>query len=205
MTRREVFQDFAEIAAGRTLDRHRGDEQRQVVLADAEIEIAHAGFEIGAVGDFIGDDAEFAADRIGHLARHHGDRDRHRMTGAQAAHDDVQRVGKLRAERLLPPAAHDLEDQAAAAACSRTARRQSASSQIAARDHQSAEGEQRADADVDRELADADGQAGLQDQPVERHQRQPVVAAAAQSALAAQLHQHALRDRARSPSAAGGG
>ena len=40
----QVFQDFAEIAAGRALDRHRGDEQRQVVLADAEIQIAHARF-----------------------------------------------------------------------------------------------------------------------------------------------------------------
>ena len=61
----EVFQDFAEIAAGRALDRDRGDEQRQVVLADAEIEIAQRGFEIGAVGDLVGDDAELAADRIG--------------------------------------------------------------------------------------------------------------------------------------------
>ena len=45
---------------------------------------------------------------------------------------------------------------------------------------------------VDRELADAELQAGLQDQPVERDQRQPVVAGRGQAALAAQLHQHAL-------------
>ena len=132
------------------------------------------------------------ADRIGHLARHHGDRDRHRMAGAQAAHDDVERVGELRAELLLPPAALELEHQTAAAACSRTARTPSASSRspritIARPNANSAPHR-----DVDRELADAERQARLQDQPVERDQRQPVVAARLRPALAAQLHQHAL-------------
>ena len=56
----QVFENLAEIAAGRALDRDRGDEQRQVVLADAEIQIAHRGFEIGAIGDLVGDDAELA-------------------------------------------------------------------------------------------------------------------------------------------------
>ncbi len=87
---RQVLQDLAEIAAGGPLDGDRGDEQRQVVLADAEIEVAQAGFEIGPVGDLVRDDAELAADRVAHLARHHGDRDRHRMAGAQAAHDHVE-------------------------------------------------------------------------------------------------------------------
>ena len=48
------------------------------------------------------------------------------------------------------------------------------------------------DADIERQLADAHGEAGLQDQPVERDQRQPVVAARGQAALAAKLHQHRL-------------
>ena len=60
MTAGKVFQNFAEVAAGRALDRDRGDEQRQIVLADAEIQVAHAGFEIGAIGDLVGDDAELA-------------------------------------------------------------------------------------------------------------------------------------------------
>ena len=99
----KVLQDFAEIAAGRALDGDRGDEQRQIVGADAGIEVAHRGFQIGAVGDLVGHDAELAADRIGHFAPHHGDGDRHRMAGAQAAHDDVERVGELGGEFLLPP------------------------------------------------------------------------------------------------------
>ena len=102
---RKVFENFAEIAAGRALDADGGDEQRQIVGADAGVEIAHRRFQIGAVGDLIGHHTEFAADRIGHFARHHVDGDRHRMTGAQAAHDHVEGVGKLGAELLLPAGA----------------------------------------------------------------------------------------------------
>src|SRR5215472_13140205 len=69
--RREVAEDLAEIAAGRRLDRHRGDEQRQVVLPETGIEVAHGGLEIGAVGDLVADEAELGADRIRHFARHH--------------------------------------------------------------------------------------------------------------------------------------
>ncbi len=39
---------------------------------------------------------------------------------------------------------------------------------------------------------EADGEAGLQDQPVERDQAEPVIAAAGQAALAPQLDQHAF-------------
>jgi hypothetical protein len=53
--------------------------------------------------------AELAADGIGQLARHHLDRDRNRMASAQAAHDDVERVGKLRAEFFVPAAAHEAQ------------------------------------------------------------------------------------------------
>jgi hypothetical protein len=56
--RRTGSQYLAEIAAGRALDRDGGHEQREVVLADAVIEIAHRGFQIGAVGHLVGDDAE---------------------------------------------------------------------------------------------------------------------------------------------------
>ena len=48
--------------------------------------------------------------------------------------------------------------------------------QVAAGHHDEAEREQRQHDDVDRELDDAELQARLQDQPVERDQRQPVVA-----------------------------
>src|ERR1043165_7223890 len=63
--RREVLEDFGEVAAGRALDRHGGHEQRQVFLADAEVEVAHRGLDVGAVGDFVRRDAEFGADRVG--------------------------------------------------------------------------------------------------------------------------------------------
>ena len=99
----QVLQNLAQIAAGRALDGDGGDEQRQVVGADAGVKVAHRRFQIGAVGDLVGDDAELAADRIGHFASHHVDGDRHRMAGAQAAHDDVERVGKLGGEFVLPP------------------------------------------------------------------------------------------------------
>src|SRR5499426_4771835 len=54
----QVLQDFAELAAGRRLDRHGGDEQRQILLADAAAELAHGALEVGAVGDLVGHDAE---------------------------------------------------------------------------------------------------------------------------------------------------
>src|ERR1043165_1253393 len=63
--RREVLQDFGQVAAGRALDRHRGHEQRQIFLADADIEVAHRGLDVGAVGDLVRRDAELGADRIG--------------------------------------------------------------------------------------------------------------------------------------------
>ena len=118
----EVIEDLAEIAAGRSLDRDRGHEQRQVVLPDPDVEVAQRRFEIGAVGDFVDDDAELAADRIPHLARDHGQRDRRRMTGAQAAHDHVERVGELRAERLLAARPQEAHDHDTEARCRRTAR-----------------------------------------------------------------------------------
>ena len=94
------------------------------------IEIAHRGFEIGAVGDLVGDDAEFAADRIGHFAPDHGDGDRHRMAGAQAAHDDVERVGELGAEFLLPPRAQHFAAPIAAAPSRSRAPRRAASTTL---------------------------------------------------------------------------
>ncbi len=63
-------------------------------------QVAHCGFEIGAIGDFVGHDPELAADRIGKLAPDHRNCDRHRMAGAQAAHDHVNGIGKLLAELL---------------------------------------------------------------------------------------------------------
>src|SRR5215831_3600396 len=49
----EVLQDFAEIAASRALDGDGGDKQRQVLLADAEVEVTQRGLEIGAIGDLV--------------------------------------------------------------------------------------------------------------------------------------------------------
>ena len=110
MTAERFSRISLEVAAGRALDRDRGDEQRQVVLADAEIEIAHRAFEIGAVGDFVGDDAEFGADGIGAIraptmviATGTGWPARRLRTMMSSA------SGKLRAEFLLPAAAQMLQ------------------------------------------------------------------------------------------------
>src|SRR3954463_10925944 len=62
---RQVREDFGQVATGRALDRNGGDEQRQVFLSDAEVEVAHCGLDVGAVGDLVGRDAELGADGIG--------------------------------------------------------------------------------------------------------------------------------------------
>ena len=198
---RQVFEDFAEIAAGRALNRDRGHEQRQVVLADAEIEIAHRGFEIGAIGDLVGDDAELAADRIRHLARHHGDRDRHRVAGAQAAHDDVE-ARRGTARRISSAAA-----RAGSAAPGRAARcRRTGRPAKPRADRRVRAGRRRTTttapiamnvSSLPKPIVRPDCRISL----LSASKRQPIVAAAGQAALAAQLDQDASRDRAR-PSAA---
>ena len=127
-----------------------------------------ADFQIGPVGDLVGHDAELGADRIGHLAPHHGDGDRHRMAGAQAAHDDVERVGELRGEPLLPPrcagsAAPNRADRRA-----RTARPRRLRSTLPRHTMRHAERDHGDNADDDDKAAEPDGEARLQDQPVER-------------------------------------
>src|SRR3954453_4490129 len=49
----EVRQELAQPAAGGGLDPHRGDEQRQILLADAEIQVAHRRLDIGPLGDLV--------------------------------------------------------------------------------------------------------------------------------------------------------
>jgi hypothetical protein len=187
----EVFQDFAEIAAGRALDRDRRDEQWQVVLTDAEIKVSQRGFEIGAVGDLVGDDAELRPDRVFHFAPHHADRDRRRMAGAQAAHDDVETVGELRAELLLAPPAQDAQEQVRHDEPAEQAD-QDRMEEIAAHDECDCEGHDAEQREDDEELAQADCKAGLQHQPVERLEPDAVAAAAGKPALAPQLHQDVL-------------
>ena len=104
----QVVQNFTEIAAGRSLDGDGGNEQGQIVRADAQVKVAERRFQIRAIGYFIRQDAKFTADRIGHLAAHQRKRNRHRVPGAQAAHDGIERIGELRGEPLLsPPAQHE--------------------------------------------------------------------------------------------------
>ena len=63
---------------------------------------------------------------------------------------------------------------------------------IVAQPRHGAEREQRPDADEHRKPPKADGQAGLQNETVERQDRQPVEAAGGQPALPAQLNEHAF-------------
>ena len=96
------------------------------------------------------------ADRVGHFARHHGDRDRHRMAGAQAAHDDVERVGKLRAELLLPPPAQDAQHQIGQRGAAEQADQQRLERDLPRKIKRDGERCHRADRDEDQQLADAD-------------------------------------------------
>ena len=54
------------------------------------------------------------------------------------------------------------------------------------------EREQARDGDDDEQPRQSERQAGLQNQPIERDQAEPVIAAAGQPAFAPQLDQHAL-------------
>jgi hypothetical protein len=160
-------------------------------LPDPEIEVAQRAFELGAVGDFVRDDAEFRAHRIGQLTAHHRDRDRNRMARAQGAHDDVERVGELRAERLLPPRALHVENEERHHEQAKQAEASAVEDVAVEEIHRARRDHRAGDHDQD-ELGEADRHAGLQDELVEGVERQPVVAAAGQAALAAQLHEDAL-------------
>ena len=140
------------------MDRNRRDEQRQIVLADAEIEVAQRALEVGTVGDLVRDDAEFRADRVPHFARHHGDRDRHRMACAQAAHDHVEGVGKLRSELLQPAPAQDPQAEVGQDDPAEQGDQQSFE-RVAAEDQPDDERHDRHGHDDHRQLLDADRQA----------------------------------------------
>jgi hypothetical protein len=63
---------------------------------------------------------------------------------------------------------------------------------LARKKHHSRKRKHRNDGHIDDELRNTQGQAGLQDQPVERHQGQPEIAGGGQAALTAKLDQHAF-------------
>ena len=188
----QVVQDFAEIAAGGALDGDGGDEQRQIVGADAAVKIAHRRLEIGAIGDFVGHDAEFTADRIGHFASDHGDGDRHRMAGAQAAHDDIERIGELGAEFLLPPRAQHAQHEVRQHSRAEQSRQRRLDKTAARTPWSPTNARPLTMATMMTRRAKPDGEARLQDQPVERDQIEPVIAAAGQPAFAPQFDQHAF-------------
>ena len=141
------------------------------------------GFEVRAIGDLVGDDAELAADRVPHLARHHGDRDRHRVAGAQAAHDHVESIGKLRGEGLLAPAAQNAQHQIGQGEAAEQRNQQRLERNCRGGSSRCRNAITAPIAKKISELAEPDGQAGLQNQPIERLQRQPVIAAAGQAAF----------------------
>src|SRR6185437_3075005 len=187
----KILENFAEITAGRSLDRDRRDEQRQVIGSDSEIKIAHRRFEVGAVGDFVGDDTEFRADRIGQFARHHGNGDRHRMAGAERAHDDVDGVGKLRAEFFLPASAQEAQHKKWQ---HRAAGRghQDSMQDRAIEYHGPDESGHSADSNKKKQPPESKRQARLQHELIEIDQRQSVLAAAGEPALSPQLHENAF-------------
>ena len=116
------------------------------------------------------------------------------MAGAQAAYDDVDGVGELCAEGFLPASALDAQKEI------RRDRRAEQSragciEQIAGEIHGAAECDDGADDDENDQLGETDRQSGLQHEPTQRYQWKPIVAAAGQAALAAQLHENAFAIR----------
>ncbi len=94
----QAVQDLREVAAGLALDVDGDREERQILLSDTGVEVIDRGLLIQPEADFIEQDAELGADGIRHFARGQPERDTERMTGTQAADDDVERFGKLLAE-----------------------------------------------------------------------------------------------------------
>ena len=113
------------------------------------------------------------------------------MAGAQATDDDVDRIRELLAELAMPAPAQEVH-AGIGHDHGRDHRRGRGLEDIVANPCHRPEREQRPDADDRRKPPQADGQARLQDEPVERQDREPIEAAGGQPALPAQLNEHAF-------------
>src|SRR5689334_8586972 len=113
------------------------------------------------------------------------------MARAQRADNNIDCIGKLRAESFLAPSAQDFQNQ----------RRQQDSAgeggkcsvgDFAVKNHDASKDRDHSYDGNKDQPAKTDCQAGLQQQLIEIDERQPVVAAASQAALPPQLDENAL-------------
>src|ERR1019366_6413866 len=108
--------------------------------------------------------------------------------------DDVDGVGELRGEFLLPPRAQEPEHHEGQHEAAEQ-RGDDGVQQAPLEHHGGRERPDHTDNDDQDQPSEADGQAGLQHELIETDERQPIFAAAGQPALAPQLHQHAFAVR----------
>src|SRR5579875_2176410 len=113
------------------------------------------------------------------------------MAGAKAAHDHVDRVGELHAEFLSATGAQEDKRQVRQHHASGEGRGKRLP-QNGGEDQCADESADCRDRDKDKKPAHSDRHAGLQDQAVEPDERQTIIAAGRQTALAPQLHEYAL-------------
>ena len=103
---REPGKHFGQIAAGLALHADGGDEEQQIILADAAMQVDDGGRDILAERNFLGGHGELGRDRIAHFPRRQSNGAHKRVADAQAAHDDVERVRQLSGEGVDPPPAN---------------------------------------------------------------------------------------------------
>src|SRR5205807_10618878 len=87
---RQTRQVLCEIAAGLVLNVDRDHDELQVLLPDPAIHVLDGGLGALPEGDFFGRQSELDADRIGHFPRDQTQRDRQRVAGAHAPHENVE-------------------------------------------------------------------------------------------------------------------
>src|SRR5690348_993974 len=106
------------------------------------------------------------------------------MASPQRADNDVDRIRELRAEFLLPPASQNPQNQRRKQNSARECNQESMQ-HIAFEGRHADEDSDDPDSDENDQLAEADGEPGLQEQLVELDERQPEVAAAGKAAFTA--------------------
>src|SRR5258708_992835 len=105
------MQYLCEIAAGLALDIDGDGNESEILLADARSEVIDGNLLVEAEADFVEQNAEFRPDRIRQFARDETERHAERMSGAEAANDNIERLGKLFAEPADPARARVPEEQ----------------------------------------------------------------------------------------------
>src|SRR5262249_10957571 len=98
---------FGEIAASLALHADGGDQEQEIVLADAPVQVDDGCRHILTKHDFLSGYGELRADRITHFLRREPNRAHEWVADAQAAHDDVKRGRKLGREAVAPRPAND--------------------------------------------------------------------------------------------------